>query len=120
MQAELIVDLLDLGLGLLQGRPQLGVFRIVEGDDGVQAVVAAGELDDDEDGVLGAGLVGGGSGGGRAAQEAGHGQAPADQAGAASDVFRKSRRFGVMCMLLASGEQGRQLPDSRRDEESAG
>ena len=39
----------------LQGRPKLGVFGVGEGDDGVEAVVAAGELDDDEDGVRAAG-----------------------------------------------------------------
>ena len=44
---------------MLQRRPELGVLGVLERDDGVEAVVAAGELDDDEDGVLARRLVGG-------------------------------------------------------------
>ncbi len=58
MQRDIVVDLLDLVLRLLERRPQFGVFGIFDGNDGVQAVVAAGALYDDEDGVLGAALRG--------------------------------------------------------------
>ncbi len=49
MKAQVLIDLVNLAGGQPQGRPGLGVEIIGVGDDGVQAVVAAGKLDDDED-----------------------------------------------------------------------
>ena len=57
VQADVVVDLDDLLLGEVQRRPGLVVEVVGVGNDGVEAVVAAGHLDDDEDGVL-AGLGG--------------------------------------------------------------
>ncbi len=49
---RVVVDLLQLRRRQLQRRPELGVVRILERHDGVEPVVAAGQFDDDEDGVL--------------------------------------------------------------------
>ena len=43
---------------LLQGRPQPRVIRIVVRDDGVEPVIAAGELNDDENRVAGPSALG--------------------------------------------------------------
>jgi len=75
VQGEAVVELVQLGGGLLQLGPVLFVVVVLEGDDGVEAVVAAVELDDDQDvagvalGRLGGQQVGG------VGQEGGHGGA---------------------------------------------
>jgi acyl transferase domain-containing protein len=63
VQADVVVDLLDLRFGLAERRPQFTVFVVSVGDDGVEAIVAARKLDDDQHRVPGstpAGRVGGG------------------------------------------------------------
>ena len=49
MQTDVVVDFLDVRRRDLDRRPLLSIFVVAIGDDGVQAVVAAVELDDDED-----------------------------------------------------------------------
>ncbi len=78
MQAQLVVDFLDLGCAQLQRRSQLGVFRIFERYNCVEAIVAAVQLDDDEDGVLGPGLVREGRRRGRSAHKEWYVEAPGD------------------------------------------
>src|SRR5581483_9150822 len=82
-----------LVLGNLERRPELGVLRVGERDDGVQAVVAAGELDDDEDGVFRPRLAGLAGGPGGAAEERRHGGAEGDEAGRLQK-FAAARRHG--------------------------
>ncbi len=56
MQAELVVDLLEILRRNSQGLAELGIAVVGVRHDGVQAVVAAGELHDDEHGFLAPGL----------------------------------------------------------------
>ena len=53
VKAELVVDMKDPVSGNPNGGPVVVVTAVGVGNDGVQVVVAAGELDDDEDGVFG-------------------------------------------------------------------
>ena len=76
MQADLIVDLPELIGGQLERRPELGILRIGKWHDGVQAVVSAGELDHDQDRVLGTLLVGERRCQGRPGQKRRNGQTP--------------------------------------------
>ena len=52
MQADRVVDLLDLRLLDAERRPELVVALVGKGDHRVQPVVAAGHLNDDEHRVL--------------------------------------------------------------------
>jgi hypothetical protein len=52
VQAQFVVDLDDLGRLNAEGRAELVVQVVAVRDDGVEPVVAAGHLDDDQDGVL--------------------------------------------------------------------
>src|SRR5438094_2739194 len=79
MQAELVVEFLDLCGRNAESRPQFGVLLILERDNGIETVITARELDDDQDGILGPRLVGRRRGRCRTAQKGWHGQAPGDQ-----------------------------------------
>src|SRR5207249_11166087 len=81
VEAEVLTDALHLVLGNGKRGTELVVVVVLERDDGVEAVVAAGELHDDEAGVLGALLVGGRCGEGRAAEERRHAGAKAEERG---------------------------------------
>ena len=100
MQADLVVDLLDLRARRWRASAGLRVVGVLEGHDGVQAVVAAGQLDDDEDGVLAARLVR--RSGRRRRRGSGTPGTFRPQATTPAEVsFRKSRRFGDMDAPLA-------------------
>src|SRR5438105_1654455 len=74
MKTAVIVDLHHLRFAETQSWPSLLIQIVAVWDDGIQAVVAAGEFEDDENGVL----VGFG-GAGRRGEESGHGRAQGDQ-----------------------------------------
>src|SRR5437879_1704448 len=80
MEADVVVDAQDLVRGLLECRPCPGIGIVAEGNDSVEAVVAAGHLDDDQDGIACSRLIRGRSGGRRPADETGHGRAHGYQA----------------------------------------
>ena len=52
MQADVVVDLPDVRRRDLDRRPSLSILVVAIGNHGVQAVVAAVELDDDQDAAL--------------------------------------------------------------------
>lgn len=54
----MIVQFFHAILGNFQRRTKFGIFLIRIGDDGIEAIVAAGELNDDQDGILRPGLFG--------------------------------------------------------------
>src|SRR5262245_11211233 len=81
MEPQVVVDLLDLGRRDLQRRTQFGIIRILERNDGVEAVVAAVKFDDDEDGVLGPFLAERGGRQGGPVDETRNVQSPRHQAG---------------------------------------
>src|SRR5262249_26979255 len=92
VKTDTIVDLQHGLLGDLQPGAGLAVVVVVERHEGVEAVVAAVKLDDDEDAALGPGVRFGGDGTGRARQEQWH-------AGAASYQGR-----GAEAQKVAAGQ----------------
>ena len=84
LQADVIVQFDDLILGLLERRAILVIEIVGVGDDGVEAVVAAGHFDDDEDVVL---ALFGGQGG--VVDEAGHDLPEGQQRGAGQRAFQQ-------------------------------
>src|ERR1044072_7563289 len=90
MEAEAVGDLDDLAFGNTELRSRLVVRRIAKRDDGIQSVVAARQLDDDEDAVrvlLDARALKGLSGkrGRRAIQEEGQSRAESETVHASSN-----------------------------------
>ena len=82
MQADAIVDLQEFLLGDSQGLPVPLVPLVGEGDDRVDPVIAAVELDDDEH----APVLRGRSGPGRPGEEAGDGRREGQQGRASQDL----------------------------------
>ena len=96
VEADAVVDLRDGLCVEAQLRAVLAVVVVGVGGDGVQAVVAAVELQDDEDAAVGVALRLGGQGVGRAGEEGRHGGAAGQQGKVPRPRRRKSRR--VVCM----------------------
>src|SRR5262249_14088265 len=99
---DLIGEFLDLRSRLLQRGAVLGIERVLERDDGIEAVVSAVQLDHHEDGVLGAGLVPGRCVSGGAADEQGRGQPQGHAARASEEV---ASRLAHDRSFSASGER---------------
>src|SRR5579875_2515594 len=110
MQAEMIVDFLDLGRELAQSRPQFDIFRVLEWNYGIQTVVTAGQLDDNENGILGAGLVRGGHSGSGTTQKDRSTETPTDQADAAQRRFQEITTIRSHGNTPRLGERGAGTP----------
>src|SRR5262249_53122313 len=93
VQADLVAQLDHLLLGDLKGGPRLVIEVVLERDDGVEAVVAAGEFDDDEDVIVAVALRGGLGGVG---EQAGHQPAQG----------QKRQTGGAATEELAAGQHG--------------
>ena len=74
MQTEAVFEAENLVLGDRDRRAVLVIKLVLERDDGIQAVVAARELHDDEDGVFRAGLARSRGRVGRTPEERRHGR----------------------------------------------
>ena len=82
VQADPVIDLHEPVLRQPQAPAVLGVALVGEGDDGVDAVVAAVELDHDQHPAV----TGWAGGAGRLRQEGGHGRGQGEQGGAFQEV----------------------------------
>ena len=104
MQTEAILEAENLILWDRDRRAVLVIKLILERDDGVEAVVAAGELHDDEDGVFRAGLARRRGRMGRTPEECRHGRAEAEKRRGFQEIA--SVRHGTPCGEIRNLECG--------------
>src|SRR5262249_12164069 len=102
MKTEGVVDLLELIRREFQGRAQLGVLRIRERHDGVEAIVAAGELNDNEDRIFGARLPSRWCRECRPSEESRHADAPGNQAAGFQKIASGREHWSLLIRVASN------------------
>src|SRR5262249_8719137 len=105
MESQIVVDFLEILGRDFQRGPVLGIKLILEGHHSIQPVVAAGELNNYEDGVLGDALSQQRSSGRRAGDEPRSGQSPGNQTtrGRRLEKFASvEHRFSPLYLVLCA------------------